>query len=158
MTEAVPIKGVSAIHGGVSLVNLTWNHHGSELVVFDSLGKISVLTTTLNPCEFSVPKKCVIDAEDNLNEVVGHLWLNTDKLVIHQYRVEYYENMLMIIAIFSSSCPEDRKPVEFLASAAQSFRALQPSGWYVGPSHSNQGSCNSYLIPGSRPDVAPVES
>lgn len=65
------------------MVNLSWNHQGSELVVFDSLGKVSVLSVTFSFCEFSVPKKCVLDSEDNLNEVVGFLWLNTDKPVNH---------------------------------------------------------------------------
>ena len=78
----MPINGVSLVHGNVSLVNLSWNHLGNELVIFDSLGKISIFNITTSICEFSLPKKCVLDVEDQLNEVVGSVWLNADKPVI----------------------------------------------------------------------------
>lgn len=78
----MPINGVSLLHGHVSLVNLSWNQLGNELVIFDSLGKVSIFNITTSLCEFSIPKKCVLDVEDQLNEVVGLVWLNTDKPVI----------------------------------------------------------------------------
>ena len=77
----MPINGVSLVHGNVSLVNLSWNQLGNELVIFDSLGKISIFNITTSLCEFSIPKKCALDVEDQLNEVVGLVWLNTDKPV-----------------------------------------------------------------------------
>ena len=76
------MNGVSLVHGNVSLVNLSWNQLGNELVIFDSLGKISIFSITTSLYEFSIPKKCVLDVEDQLNEVVGLIWLNTDKPVI----------------------------------------------------------------------------
>ncbi|KAL8784654.1 MAG: hypothetical protein Q9195_008957 [Heterodermia aff. obscurata] len=79
LSEELPINGVSLVHGNVSLVNLSWNQLGNELVIFDSLGKVSIFSITTSLCEFSIPKKCVLDVEDQLNEVVGLVWLNTDK-------------------------------------------------------------------------------
>ena len=78
----MPVNGVSLVHNNVSLVNLSWNQLGNELVIFDSLGKISIFSITTSLCEFSIPKKCLLDVEDHLNDVVGLVWLNTDKPVI----------------------------------------------------------------------------
>ena len=72
---------MSLVHGNVSLISLSWNQLGNELVIFDSLGKISIFSITTSLCEFSIPKKCLLDVEDQLNEVVGLVWLNNDKPV-----------------------------------------------------------------------------
>lgn len=118
MSEEAPIDGVSALHGGVSLVNLSWNHQGSELAVFDCLGKVSILSVTINLCEFAVPKKCVLDSEDNLNDVVGLLWLNTDKPVNPFRSVQWAATMLTTPAFISSACTKEGRAVELLASTA----------------------------------------
>ena len=58
--------------------------HGGSPLVFDSLGKISIVTIMFTLNEFTIPRKCVVDYEDHLNQVVGLLWLNTDKPVYYQ--------------------------------------------------------------------------
>ena len=100
------------------MVNISWNHQGSELAVFDCLGKVSILSVIVNLCEFSVPKKCVLDVEDNLNEVVGLLWLNTDKPVNPYRGVQRAMTMLTTAAIVSSAGTKEGRAVEFLASTA----------------------------------------
>ena len=87
LSDEILINGVSAVHGGTSLLHLSWNHAGNELAIFDALGKVSIITIAMTLNDFSVPRKCVIDVEDQLHETVGLLWLHADKPVSQWYEL-----------------------------------------------------------------------
>ena len=82
LSDENSINGVSAVHNGSPIVHISFNHQGHELAIFDSLGKISIFTIMFTVNDIAAPRKCVIDTEDQVNEVVGLLWLNTDKPVL----------------------------------------------------------------------------
>lgn len=72
-------KVVALVHDGHPLKHVSWSHPGSELVVADKLGNVSIysLLIAINRC--SISRRCVLGAEDNLSTLVGLMWLNQER-------------------------------------------------------------------------------
>ena len=71
------------VHQGAQLVHLSWSYTGSELMLFDIIGRISVWSIpSMAHINRLVPtRQCVVDPEDNLSAVVGMMWLHHERHV-----------------------------------------------------------------------------
>ena len=77
------IKDVANSKKEEELVHLSWSHMGTELAIVDVFGRISIYTVTPLPSIdrlFSM-RTCTFDPVDDLNAVVGMIWLYSDKQV-----------------------------------------------------------------------------
>jgi len=118
------IKGVSTLHCDYPIVHLSWNHQGHELAVFDSMGRISIFTLLFTLSDFSAPRKCVIDTDDPLGVVVGLIWLNNEKPVIHQSLMGQ-PMLTRPSAHVSGICTQRGGPLEDLLHSADAFGSTQ---------------------------------
>ena len=115
--EEYDADAVSAVHSEHKIVHLSWNHTGNDLAVFDEYGQISVFTiiTALN--RLTLLRRFIVDPEDNLSAVVGYMWLNTERMVFS--RLLNKKSEANFIALFASSCSEERWGVELRGVAPQ---------------------------------------
>lgn len=81
MSGDYPVDRISSVHEPQQLVHLSWNHTGSELVVVDVFGRISILSILIAMNRFAVSRSCILDQEDDMGAVVGLSWLNIDRPV-----------------------------------------------------------------------------
>ena len=81
MSDGDEAKIVTLVHNGHALKHLSWSHAGTELVITDALGNISVFSLINAINRFNVSRRCVLGAEDSLSTVVGLTWLNQDRSV-----------------------------------------------------------------------------
>lgn len=81
LSEEYNGDAVSIPHSEHEIVNLSWNHTGNDLAVFDICGQISVFTIVLALNRFMVLRRSVTDPEDHLGAVVGYMWLNLERMV-----------------------------------------------------------------------------
>ncbi|KAL9587304.1 MAG: hypothetical protein Q9212_000351 [Teloschistes hypoglaucus] len=75
-------KVVSTIHAAHALKHLSWNHSGTELAVTDIFGSLSIFSVSVAINRCTVTKRCALDAEDNLNAIVGLAWLHQDRTLL----------------------------------------------------------------------------
>ncbi len=88
------------------------------------MGRISIFSLLFTLSDFSAPRKCAIDTDDPLGVVVGLIWLNNDKLVIHQTLMG--EPMLTRpIAHVPGVCTQRRGSLEDLLHSADTFGSTQ---------------------------------
>ena len=72
---------ISKVYKGRELAHLSWNITGLELVIADIYGRLTIFTNLFAINRVSITKTWLTDAEDNLNALVGTMWLNNDKQV-----------------------------------------------------------------------------
>lgn len=72
---------ISKIYRGRELANLLWNPSGLELVVADVFGRLSVCTIFIATNRLLVSKVWPNEPENQMNAMVGSMWLNIKKVV-----------------------------------------------------------------------------
>lgn len=82
-----PLNPVSETHGGNLLVHLSWNETGSELAVVDSFGRISIYSISIALNSITGLRQAGFDSGDEGSQVVGLMWLNTQRPVCFFFMV-----------------------------------------------------------------------
>ncbi|KAL8781895.1 MAG: hypothetical protein Q9194_000088 [Teloschistes cf. exilis] len=82
LSQGEDAKVVSTIHAAHALKHLSWNHSGTELAVTDIFGSLSIFSVSVAINRCTVTKRCAVDAEDNLNAIVGLAWLHQDRTLL----------------------------------------------------------------------------
>ena len=81
MSEETPLTPVTETHGGNLLVHLSWNESGSEMAVVDCLGRISIYSISIALNSITGVRQAHFDSSDDSNQIVGMMWLNTQRMV-----------------------------------------------------------------------------
>lgn len=150
----MPIKGVSTLHSDYSIVSLSWNHQGNELAVFDSIGRVSILTQLFTLSDFSIPRKCVVDMEDQLGVVVGLIWLNGDKTVMPLLPLLDKRMLTRPLAHVPGVCAQRGGSMEDYLEPADTVGSLQSCYRNVGAGHGRQKRYDSTASTEERPYMA----
>ena len=69
------------IYKGRQLANLSWSPAGTELVIADEYGRLSVCSILIAINRLMVQKVWIGDPETHLNALVGSIWFNVKKMV-----------------------------------------------------------------------------
>ena len=77
--DAVLANQISKIYIGRELAHLSWNPTGNELAICDIFGRLCIFTSLLHLNRISAVKGWMNDPEDDLNALVGMIWLNADR-------------------------------------------------------------------------------
>ena len=88
LSEEYNADAVTTVHSEHQIVHLSWNHTGNDLAVFDLYGQISVFTILIALNRVTLMRRCISDPEDNLGAVVGHIWLNSDRMVFSRLLIK----------------------------------------------------------------------
>lgn len=67
--------------GNHALVHLEWSETGGELAVVDAGGRVSVFTISIALNNVALHRQAIQDQADDGAQVVGMLWLNTQRSV-----------------------------------------------------------------------------
>lgn len=81
LSEESPLVPVTEAHGGNILVHLAWNEAGSELAVADCLGRVSIYSISMALNSITGLRQAAFDSSDDCNQVVGMMWLNSNRSV-----------------------------------------------------------------------------
>ena len=81
LSEESPLTSVTEAHGGNSLVHLSWNETGADLAVVDCLGRISIYSISMALNSITGLRQAAFDSSDDSNQIVGMMWLNTQRTV-----------------------------------------------------------------------------
>jgi hypothetical protein len=65
-------------------IHIAWGHLGTDLVVIDTAGRVSIFTTIYALARMSPARGVLVDHEDEMGAVVGMHWLS---LIPHQQKV-----------------------------------------------------------------------
>ena len=71
----------SRFYRGYDFTHITWNPHGTDLLIIDSSGRIAVAIVFIALNRLIIAKVLNGDPEDNLNAVVGSKWLDMKRRV-----------------------------------------------------------------------------
>ncbi|KAJ5279815.1 Mediator complex subunit Med16 [Penicillium angulare] len=80
LSDETPLAPVTETHGGNQLVHLSWNETGSEMAVVDCLGRVSIYSISLALNSISPVRQAQLDSSDDSNQIVGMMWLNTQRM------------------------------------------------------------------------------
>ena len=72
---------IQRIYRGRELTHLSWNSSGLELLVADIYGRLSIYSSLVSINRIAAAKVWMTDPEDNLNTLVGMMWLNIERAV-----------------------------------------------------------------------------
>ena len=76
LSAPTPCSTLSPAVAGGPITHLLWNTHGTpELAVFDAVGRLSILSFSINLNRTYPVRKWDADAVDDLHAVVGAYWL-----------------------------------------------------------------------------------
>jgi mediator of RNA polymerase II transcription subunit 16 len=67
--------------GNHALVHLEWSETGGELAVVDAGGRVSVFSISIALNNIALHRQAILDQADDGGQVVGMLWLNTQRSV-----------------------------------------------------------------------------
>ncbi|KAJ5946495.1 Mediator complex subunit Med16 [Penicillium verhagenii] len=81
ISDETPLTAITEAHGGSTLVHLSWNETGSDLVVVDCLGRISIYQTPVALNSVTGIRQAHFDNGDDSNQIVGMMWLNTQRMI-----------------------------------------------------------------------------
>lgn len=81
LSDETPLHPVTEAHGSNPLVHLCWNESGSELAVVDASGRISIYSLSIALNSIAGHRPASLDPADDGNQVVGMMWLNTQRSV-----------------------------------------------------------------------------
>lgn len=81
LSEDTPLFPVTEAHGSHPLVHICWNESGSELAVVDSSGRVSIYSISIALNSIAGQRQAAFDPDDEINQVVGMMWLNTQRSV-----------------------------------------------------------------------------
>ena len=81
LSDETPLHPVTEAHGSNPLVHLCWNESGSELAVVDASGRISIYSLSIALNSIAGHRPASLDSADDGNQVVGMMWLNTQRSV-----------------------------------------------------------------------------
>lgn len=79
--EESPLAPVFDTHNGNQLTHLSWNETGSDLAVVDCSGRISIYSISIALNSITGLRQASFDAGDDGNQVVGMIWLNSQRYV-----------------------------------------------------------------------------
>lgn len=74
---------VTEAHGSHPLVHICWNESGSELAVVDSSGRVSIYSISIALNSIAGQRQAAFDPDDEINQVVGMMWLSTQRSVCY---------------------------------------------------------------------------
>lgn len=83
LSEDTPLFPVTEAHGNHPLVHICWNESGLELAVVDSSGRVSIYSISIALNSIAGQRQAAFDPDDEINQVVGMMWLNTQRSVCH---------------------------------------------------------------------------
>jgi mediator of RNA polymerase II transcription subunit 16 len=75
------LNPVTDAHGGHPLAHLSWNETGAELAVVDTAGRISIFSISIALNNITTHRQAILDPADDGAQVVGMMWLNTQRSV-----------------------------------------------------------------------------
>ncbi|EYE91177.1 mediator of RNA polymerase II transcription subunit 16 [Aspergillus ruber CBS 135680] len=81
LSEDTPLFPVTEAHGNHPLVHICWNESGLELAVVDSSGRVSIYSISIALNSIAGQRQAAFDPDDEINQVVGMMWLNTQRSV-----------------------------------------------------------------------------
>ena len=71
----------SRFYRGYDFAHITWNPHGTDLLIIDSAGRIAVAIVFIALNRLIIAKALNCDPEDSLNSIVGLKWLDMKRRV-----------------------------------------------------------------------------
>lgn len=83
--EESSLAPVLEAHNGNQLAHLSWNETGSELAVVDCSGRISIYSISIALNSITGLRQASFDSGDDGNQVVGMMWLNSQRYVRYSY-------------------------------------------------------------------------
>lgn len=136
LSDETPLPSITEIHRGVPLTHLVWNETGSELAVLDLSGRLSVYTITTALNQITVQRPATFDPDDDGNQVVGVIWLNSNRSVSFlspDFSLCLSVSLLRAQFLGSrvSSCLQDDRNLDILPLSTASYRSF-PSGSQAG--------------------------
>lgn len=75
------IEQATEAHSGHTLVHICFNETGSDLAIVDSSARISTFSISLALNLFNISRSPTVDHEDDRNQPVGLMWLNSNRPV-----------------------------------------------------------------------------
>lgn len=81
LSDDTPLLPVTEAHSGHQLVHLSWNETGSELAVVDSSGRVSIYSILIALNSIAGQRQAAFDPDDDGSQIVGMMWLNTQRSV-----------------------------------------------------------------------------
>lgn len=81
LSDDTPLHPVTEAHGAHPLVHLCWNEMGSELAVVDSSGRVSIYSILVALNSIAGLRQAAYDPDDDGSQIVGMMWLNTQRSV-----------------------------------------------------------------------------
>lgn len=81
LSEEYSQSQIGQLHLGQKLLHLCWNETGSDLAVFDASGRISILSIPAALNSLGISRQTVVDPPDDGSQVVGMMWLNSNRAV-----------------------------------------------------------------------------
>lgn len=81
LTEEYPQNQIAQLHLGQQLLHLCWNETGSDLAVLDASGRISILSIPAALNSLGISRQTVVDPPDDGAQIVGMMWMNSNRAV-----------------------------------------------------------------------------
>lgn len=89
LSEEYPQHHIVQHHIGQRLLHLCWNEIGSDLAVLDASGRVSILTINAALNNLAVSRQAIADPSDDGAQVVGMMWLNSNRAVCSHALLKY---------------------------------------------------------------------
>ena len=154
LSEESPLFPIAEVHRGIPLIHILFNETGSELAVVDSSGRLSIYTVTTALNQITVQRPATFDPEGVSNQVVGIMWLNSNRFVSTSppSLASWLTSIFYFTGLCISSSRQDEWALGISAFSASARWAFSPRG-QAGLGLCDEIGCHSTGISKSRQQV-----